>query len=282
MSDDVRILAATRDPEHTRLVLDLAGHLSRSLGASVTLLTVLRDEADRGDGQAVLHRAMELLGDRLPGGRAAPLQRIGHPAEEILDELEAGDYALVVLGDREHQNPLARLVLGSTVERVIEHAPCAVAVAKGQVGPIRSVLLCDGGAAESPLVEVVAAQLPDLLARADIVTVLHVRSEMSAGPSAASPETGDAAEAHDASRESRVIERELAALGRLGIRTRLVLRQGLVVDEVAAEAEASAADLVVIGAHRGEGWRRVLISNVAREIFREVQRPILVMRPPSA
>jgi nucleotide-binding universal stress UspA family protein len=57
-----------------------------------------------------------------------------------------------------------------------------------------------------------------------------------------------------------------------------MVRHGLVVEEILAEAQCGDYDLVVIGAHRGEGWRRILLDDLAHEIINYVDRPILVVR----
>jgi len=37
-------------------------------------------------------------------------------------------------------------------------------------------------------------------------------------------------------------------------------------------------DLVVIGAHRDEGWQRFLLDDLARKIVVRLDRPVLVLR----
>ena len=50
------------------------------------------------------------------------------------------------------------------------------------------------------------------------------------------------------------------------------------VDEILAEAKAGDYDLVVIGAHRDEGWQRFLLDDLARKIVVRLDRPVLVLR----
>jgi nucleotide-binding universal stress UspA family protein len=53
---------------------------------------------------------------------------------------------------------------------------------------------------------------------------------------------------------------------------------GVVVEEIVAQAEAGAADLVVLGA-RGEGFlRHVLLGTTAERTLRRITRPMLVVR----
>lgn len=286
MNPPLEILVATRDATYSDLALRLAVLLAAQLDASLTVLSVGRDERERAGADAAMAEAVAQVARSLPEGRFRSLVRVGHPAEEILDELETGAYALAVLGEREHRRRLTRLVIGSTAERVIEHSPCAVAVAKGRVGEVRNLLLCDSGVSEAPLVDVLADQLPGLLRSTSSVTVLHVMSQMSAGPSAeiADPDADVGAYPDDPLAgpppDEQILARDIDRLEREGVKAKLVVRHGLVVAEVLAEAANSPADLVVIGAHRGDGWRRVLLGDLAREIFRGLNCSVLVMRPP--
>ena len=49
-------------------------------------------------------------------------------------------------------------------------------------------------------------------------------------------------------------------------------------DEILAEARDGDYDLVVIGAHRGEAWRRILLDDLAHQIIVQLDRPVLVVR----
>jgi nucleotide-binding universal stress UspA family protein len=63
-------------------------------------------------------------------------------------------------------------------------------------------------------------------------------------------------------------------------RVEAVLRSGRVLDEIAVEAEARAADLVVVGT-RGEGFlRRLVVGTTAERLLRRATRPLLVVRQP--
>lgn len=274
------ILVASRLAAHPDPVLRLAASLASGLAAELTLLTVARDAGAAAAAEDALADARAQLRS-LPGAPSCRTRlRLGSPAAEILAELEASDPALVVLGERAQPKPLSRRVPGSTTRRVIERAPCPVMVAKGQGRAPRRLLLCDSGVTEAPLVEVLAAQLPGLLRQAASVTILHVASQMSAGPSVVAPELeGDADSPLEGSPERRLLDRDAASLAGLGIAAELKLRHGLVVEEVLAESETGQADLVIIGANRGRGWRRVLLSDFAREILQRMDRSVLIMRP---
>ena len=64
---------------------------------------------------------------RLPEGFHGhePIVREGHPSEQILETIAEEQIDLVVLGARGH-GMIQRLLVGSTSERVLAHAPCSV------------------------------------------------------------------------------------------------------------------------------------------------------------
>jgi nucleotide-binding universal stress UspA family protein len=78
--------------------------------------------------------------------------------------------------------------------------------------------------------------------------------------------------------EGKLLEADMEILEQPGITPRRIVRRGLVVDEILAEAKAGDYDLVVIGAHRDEGWQRFLLDDLARKIVVRPDRPVLVLR----
>jgi nucleotide-binding universal stress UspA family protein len=164
--------------------------------------------------------------------------------------------------------------------RVIEQAPCPVLVAKGRLGTIRRILLCDSGVECPSLLSRFTTQLADLLDGEEQVTVLHVMSQISAGPGVAGKQLrASAAELIDErTPEGELLVQDLRVLERPGVHLHPEVRHGLVVDEILAEARAGDYDLVVIGAHRGRAWQRLLLADLAQEIVHHLDRPVLVVR----
>ena len=56
------------------------------------------------------------------------------------------------------------------------------------------------------------------------------------------------------------------------------MRHGPIVEEILDEASTGDYDLVVIGAHREQGWQRVLLADIAHQIITRLDRPVLVVR----
>ena len=170
--------------------------------------------------------------------------------------------------------------LGSTATQVIEHAPCPVIIAKGEIGPLRRILLCDSGAMRPSVLNRFATQFVDLLKSKVEITVLHVMSQISAGPGVSGRQLRASAEeliqAHTP--EGDFFARDLQTLEHLPVRSSPKVRHGLVVDEILAEARSGDYDLVVIGDYQGQGWGRLLLENLAHQIVVRIDRPVLVVR----
>ena len=178
----------------------------------------------------------------------------------------------------------------STAVRVMKRVVCPILIVKGKVEPIRRILLCDSGA-ESPSIGLFntragsglswfAAQLADLLDGEEEFTVLHVMSQMSAGPGVKGVQLRASVEEliEDHAPEGELLERDIRALERRGIHPSPKVRHGLVVDEILSEARDGDYDLVIIGANRGAGWQHILMDDLAHKIIVQLDRPVLIVR----
>jgi len=272
----MRLLIATGGAPHSNLAVRLGAYLAHTTGKAPTILTVIRHESDRPHGEAVLARTRLLLEASVAEVRTR--LRVGHPAEEIVAEAVAGRYDIILLGDK-HAHDLVTRLLGSTVKKVLEQAPCPVIIAKGKVGPVRRILLCDSGAESVSLLDRFTTRLASL-ARDPGITVLHVMSQISAGPGVVGRQLrADAEELmREHTPEGTLLERDVQILERLNLHPDTKVRHGFVVTEIINEARAGDYDLIVIGAHRGKGWQRFLLEDLAFQIIMHADRPVLVLR----
>jgi nucleotide-binding universal stress UspA family protein len=300
----MRILMVTNDSSQAKVVLCLGAQIACRAGEPPTVLAVIEHESDLPLAVAnmILARARKLLEPEVPNVRTKV--RIGRLAEEIICEAREGSYDLVIVGEKPRRNLLARRLPGLTMERVIKRAPCPVIIVKRQAGPIHRVLLCDSGAGSSwvrlpaghlarlmtgPAAGLVTspalpgrftARLADLLDDEGDITVLHVMSQMGAGPGVRGKHLrADAEELiGEHTPEGGLLEQDMQILERSGIHLHPKVRHGLVVDEILAEAREGDYDLVVIGAQRDEGWRRILLDDLAHKIMDQLDRPLLIVR----
>lgn len=275
----MRVLITTGGSPHAGIALRLGNQVARIAGATPTVITVIRREKYRARAEKTLLQAREILQLDLPESQM--LVRVGHPAEEIIREAEQGRYDLVVVGERQHTDLVSRFLLGSTAERVVEHAPCPVLIAKGKNSPLRRILVCDSGADRPSLLDRFTTRLADLVKEEMEITVLHVMSQISAAPGIPGRQLRASAEEliREHSPEGEILERDIRILQqRARVNSLPKIRHGLVVDEIMDETHCGDYDLLVIGAHRSQGWESFLLDDLARQIISQADRPVLVVR----
>ena len=274
----MHILIATGGSPHSDQAVRLGSRLTAWLEGEALLVTVVASSDRRPDGEAILERTLESL-TAIEAARTRAKIAVGQPAEEIVAEARREDVDLIVVGEREEHGLLTRL-LSPTSERVIAQAPCPVLIAKGMSDRFRRILVCDSGAEENGLLDRFTEQLPAFLTEASDVTVLHVMSQMGAGPGVRGWELRADAEAlmEADTPEGALLEHDMEVLEESPGEHHAKVRHGRVVAEILAESEKDDYDLVVIGAHRAEGWQRLLLDNLAHQIIAEIRRPLLVVQ----
>jgi nucleotide-binding universal stress UspA family protein len=276
----MRMLIAIRGTRHSQATLQLSAYALEACRdcKAPTVMTVMAGGSDRRRADAILAKAADQLA--LSGGEVHTLVVQGSPVREITREASSGGYHLVVVGERPPDRHPARLSRRSTTWHIVEQAPCSVLIAKGRISPIRRILLCDSGAHDSPALGDFTARLANAMGSDEEVTVLHVMSQMGAGPGVEGRQLRADVNELIAERtpEGELLERDLAVLDQSGVRPRPLVRRGLVVDEILAEARNGLYDLVIIGAHRGQGWQRFLLDDLAFKIAAGLDRPVLIAR----
>ena len=140
--------------------------------------------------------------------------------------------------------------------------------------------MCDSGNNGSKLLGRFTAQLADILPGEEDVTILHVMSQISAGPAVQGRQLHASAEKliEEHSPEGEFLQQETQILERSKVHLVPKVRHGLVVDEILGEAQGENYDLVVIGAFISEGWGRFLLDDLAHKILVRMDRPVLVVR----
>lgn len=274
----MRLLVAIGGAPHSDVALDTGLHVAELLAADATLLTVVPGAQAVDGAVRWLERVRSVRSDG--GVSMAARVRIGRRDQQIVKEAAAGDYSLVVIGERPRHRIRTRL-LGSIVTHVTSHAPCSVLIARGATFDPKRILICDSGARDPSVVERFAvSDLVGLARAASTVHVLHVMSQIGAGPGVADDQLlADADELmREKTREGIFLQGDLEMLQSQGIPTQVRVRRGLVVDEILAEIQEGRHGLIVIGPHRQAGWQRFLLDNLARQIITHTACPVLLIR----
>jgi len=133
-----RVLVAVDASRPARWALQAAVSLARFTGARVALVHAVHNELSaapdfamwRGDLAEELRLAGQELLDQLKSHVPAELQPetfllIGDPADQIMSAARMWDADLIVMGTH-GRDGVAHMLIGSTAEGVVRHAPCPV------------------------------------------------------------------------------------------------------------------------------------------------------------
>ena len=296
----MHILLCTGGSPHGQAALRFGSVLARQSPEPATLLGVAERPEDRPQLERALQEGQKWLADA-PAPRTKV--RVGHAAEQILEEAATGDYDLLVVGTR-GRHGITRFLLGSTAERIARQSETPVLLVQGEGVAVERILACTAGG-EPGLAAVTLAGRVARLAGAR-VTVLHVMSQLvgspvpaRAGPLQVMPQTPapascEAPEAQvrdlDATADQLMetdtwegahLREALSILTGMDVPGEARVRHGLVLDEIVDEIHVGDYDLVAVGSQPVQGWMRFLLNDVSQQIVGCTDRPVLVARTAS-
>lgn len=268
----MHILIAVGTGEHGETAAAWGHLLAQLTGSTLTLLTVIKHESERPNGQALLEKASHLRSN----GTAVPAIKIavGRVVNEIISEAKAGHYDLLVMGIRPYPRLIKRF-LGSVTERVLQQSACPVLIAKNRPDSLRRILICEGGRDPS-LLKRFSTKLPELIRDGTEIKILHVMSQILANPAEAGWELQADAQTliEKHAPEGEILSEDLQRLAVTPIPAATAVRHGLVVDEILTEARNGRYDLIVIGRHQDRVW---WLANLMDQIVAQTDRSLLVV-----
>jgi len=274
----MRILIFTNGFLNNNAAMKLGCQILQRVDETPTLLNVIEPNFDRHPP-----KIEAILADACQGMDIEKVEmrvRIGHLPDEIIQEAQDGGYDLLMVSDKK-KNVMSRLFQKPLVVKITERVPCSVLVVKGKVDEeIKRILICDSGGGNSSLLRQFVTRMGKLLQGDENITILHVMSQISAGPGVRGGQLRAEADTliQEHTPEGGLLARDLETLMQHGLKPTPKVRHGLVVDEILAEAENGDYDLVVIGAHPRTGWQGYLLDDLARKILTQITRPVLVVK----
>jgi len=240
------------------LAADMGSLLAQATHGPATLLQVV----NRPELVAVAREYLESV--RLKFSARLPhldvRVRVGTSATEILLEAQEGHYEVIALG-QSLSNETGFRGLGSTARQVLEQAEIPVLLAQTTRAQFKQILICTRGG-EPGKTDVVFGGRVARRANAD-ATVLYVQTPHSA------PE--------EQKRAARHLLQAEASLSVQGVRCKIKIMDGNIVESIIAQAQADDADLIVIGAQAPRGRPRLRWQNLATQLVGSTARPVLVV-----
>ncbi|NUC71196.1 universal stress protein [Haloterrigena sp. SYSU A558-1] len=269
------ILVAVANPEHAAQLVRTAGDLARASGSAVRIVSIVvksrdspfavySDEAiiERYSGRSrdIVDRAVDVAPDDVAvSGELVVSQSV---ADGILTAVERTDPRALVVG-WEDRTRRTNAVLGTTVDRLLERAPCDLYVERigSEADGVDSILVpVAGGPHVGPAVGVAKA----IASRNDATVVLRSVVDSDTDPAAAREFLADAAAS-------------LEAAPGPSVRTESLVDEGDDVAERLVEITAD-YDVLVFGATRQGAIHRRLVGSIPRTVARRTDRTMILAR----
>ncbi|WP_431637111.1 universal stress protein [Dyella sp. KULCS107] len=245
-----------RHPEHA-VTANLSGSIG--LGSNEALLQELA-ALDEQRSKLALERGRALLDEAVRQARAQGVEpahpRLRHgDLVDALAELESG-FDLLVMGKRGEAADMAKLHLGSNVERVARAIDRPMLVASRAFKPIERVLIAFDG---SPS----ARKAVELAARHPLLAGLQCHVVMAASESAES---------------KAAMHWAVQLLDAAGVEARMETIPGHADAVIADYVRTHAIDLVAMGAYGHSRIRQLIVGSTTTTMIRSCLVPILLLR----
>lgn len=216
--------------------------------------------------------------------RIRPVVRYGKAVREIAAEASNQKVDLIITATRGHTG-LKRVLLGSTAEAIVRHAPCPVLTVPAETANrmtgkrwtsrIKRIMVpidfSETSANALPFAAALASKF-----RAEIL-LIHVTE-----PPHASDSFIDVPSARMTAEANRAAEEMLSRVQREAfsdeIQTQAVIRSGTPFHEITRAAARSEADLIILTTHGRTGLKHALIGSTAERTVRHAGCPVLVVR----
>ncbi|HDQ71582.1 MAG TPA: universal stress protein [Chloroflexi bacterium] len=273
----LNLLLCTNGTPHTIHAIDLGVQIAEAIAGSVDILSIVDRQGRTPEICRIAEEAKgSLEAKRIP---TAILERTPPLVDAVIQQTRIKPYDLVVIGSRGRKG-VTRLLLGSVALRVSEHTPGSVLIVKGRPRPFRRFLVCSSAGPASEQTVRFAGQLARSLDAT--LTLLHVMSQLPIVKDAYLADLEAPAEDLIAcqSREGLHLQAMTQYLTQTGLKTRAVVRHGLVQDEIITEAKEGRYDLLITGAHFTPGLDERLVNDLSADLLLAIDRPVLIVRQP--
>jgi len=216
----------------------------------------------------------------------------GHPKMAILDEAEHWGANLIVVGTHGY-TALERLWLGSVSRAVASHAKCSVLVARRREAPdssgnaMRILLAVDGSEFSDAAVEEIADRPWPPGSEVHIISVIHL-------PFTPTPETWALPDSYYSHLEKAGREQAESAINRAIARLResdperetpLMLTSEVIAghpaESIIETSKRWGADLVALGSHGYQGFKRFLLGSVSYAVASHATCSVEIVRKPT-
>ena len=206
--------------------------------------------------------------------------KLGVPSQVILEAATQQDADLVVIGTR-GLSGLRHLLLGSTAERVVQHAHCPVlTVHPGDADkhrPLDTILVPTDFSKDAETAYFAALNLLGRQSSTKVVLlhVYHLPYEYTAYGTI--PTSLDYFRDVEGAAEERLIT--LAEeIRKQGFQVETLAREGFPPEVILGEAQTAGADLIAMGTHGRTGLAHLVLGSTAERVVQRADCPVLTVR----
>ena len=294
-----RILVTTDFSDESKKALPFAAAFAERLGGEVALLHVIEPPPRFADLASVVGL---LSGDDAMGraygdlnklaarafkseSRVTTHARAGKPFREITKAARQLAADLIIMATHGYSG-LKHTFLGSTTERVMQHAPCPVLAVRSGVdkrsggrkktAAIQRLVLAtdfsDNSMKAFPLAQSLASAFGARL------TLLHVVEQFPIDAMLGQEVTRATTAWLSAQARTRLCGLAASVRKQSGLRADIVVRFGKPFDEITRAAKSLNASLIVVATHGYTGLKHVYLGSVAERVVRHAHCPVLVVR----
>ncbi len=270
----MRILLYVDGSRYSQWALQVALVLIAHFQTAVTLLTPGRDAGVDPDWLAEARQQLMAATQ----GTLREASQPGSAEEAIMVEADAHAYDLILLAPA-GRSGLRRLLHGSRVAQVVRTSETSVLVAREPLTAIQRMLVSVGGDRRSLQMVEAAAQWARALGAK--TTILHIVSQLPLFFTGLDAEEGHQTDAQMLAMEpeaQEVLQEARRILEEAGVFDRLLLREGLVDEQVLKALDTEDIELLVLGAHASAGVNRLLIDDLCDRLVQRSPVTTLVVR----
>lgn len=189
----------------------------------------------------------------------------GHPAEEVILAARQWGADLIAIGAR-GLGAVSRFFLGSTSDRIAQHAPCAVLVVRpgeDSSAPLERFMLAYDG---SPAADAAAERLLSLPLTA--AQSVYIRSVIETAPWGSTSSVATQVYAYLESQLKPKLDQLVHRFSEQGVNASASLQVAhQVADDLIEVATRQQADLLVMGSVGKSAWQRLLLGSVTLRVL---------------
>jgi nucleotide-binding universal stress UspA family protein len=270
----MKTLICIRQLPYSKETIRFGSLVAQLEGASITLMTVIDDEASTADAQKGLEEARALLDKP----SATIKIGMGQALDEILKESHESEYDILVVGAHDEVGFLDKFV-STLTHKLANKAKMSVLVVRESGPDINRILISISGQKMNRTVVEMGASVAK--AADAMVTLLYVTAPV---PSMYTGLNGIEETLEELLKTDTPIAQHLRwsaqYLADQGVDSELEIRHGIVADEIMREAMQGHYDLVVIGARSLKGpLKRLMVDQVTPHVVDRSPCSVLVVRP---